>query len=82
MFATLRLESKGLPFLYQVIPAIDNLTSFLDDTVSKEALPIAVRSAALNGAKILNKYYSKTDDSVMYRAAMSEFDFVSVLAFF
>jgi hypothetical protein len=33
----------------------------------------SVRAGALKGLAILNKYYSKTDDSIMYRIAMSMF---------
>lgn len=59
--------------LHDIIPAIDKLTAFLDKIASDITLPLGVRAAALNGVKILNKYYAKTDESIMYRAAMSTF---------
>lgn len=59
--------------LHEVIPAIDKLTAFLDKIASNVSLPLGVRAAALNGLKILNKYYAKTDESIMYRAAMGMF---------
>lgn len=74
--------------LHDVISVIDKLTAFLDKIASDVSLPLGVRAAALNGLKILNKYYSKTDESIMYRAAMSELllslaldasDFITVL---
>lgn len=75
--STLYFERKGVPLLYEVIPAMDNLTSFLDDVVSNKEHNIAVWGAALNGVKLLNKYYVKTNESVMPRAAISK----STLAF-
>ena len=35
-----------------------------------------VRMAALAGIGMLDKYYSKTDDSIMYRVAMRTFSFI------
>lgn len=35
-------------------------------------LHVLVRAAAARGRKMLDKYYSKTDDSIMYRLAMSK----------
>ena len=68
----LYFEAKGVLFLHEVVPAIDNLTSFLDEIISDEEVIIAVKAAALSGIKVLNKYYAKTDESVLPRAAISE----------
>ena len=57
--------------LHEVIPVIDILTDSLDDTVHDKAVPGAVQLAAARGLKILNKYYSKTDEGIMHRLAMS-----------
>ncbi len=62
-----------------VIPAIDiidqMLTTFTIPT-RKESTKIsfspAVKTALKLGQQTLNRYYSKTDDSVVYRIAMSE----------
>lgn len=35
-------------------------------------LPV-IRMAAARGLVVVDKYYAKTDDSLMYRLAMSEF---------
>ncbi|KAI0314393.1 hypothetical protein OF83DRAFT_1040919, partial [Amylostereum chailletii] len=66
LLATKHMEQMGKPLLFQVIPAIDMLTSRLEDTASDGALNVVVRVAALSGAKILHKYYTKTDKSIMY----------------
>ena len=58
------------PLVHMVIPLIDNLTANLEQVSHNEARHIAVRAGALAGGKVLNKYYSKTDDSVIYRLAM------------
>ncbi|KAI0309770.1 hypothetical protein OF83DRAFT_1071514 [Amylostereum chailletii] len=71
LLATKHTEQMGKPLLFQVIPAIDSLTSRLEDTASDCTLNIIVRAAALLGVKVLNKYYSKTDESIMPRMAMS-----------
>ncbi|KAI0310312.1 hypothetical protein OF83DRAFT_1070730 [Amylostereum chailletii] len=71
LLATKHMEQMGKPLLFQVIPAIDSLTSRLEDTASDCTLNIVVRAAALSGAKVLNKYYSKMDEFIMPRMAMS-----------
>jgi hypothetical protein len=50
---------------------MDSLFDALDDYASNEDLLPAVRMAAKRGHAVLNKYYGKTDDSIMYRIAMS-----------
>ncbi len=51
---------------------MDILTSMLNDTIENASLHIAVRAAAARGHVILDKYYTKTDESIMYRMGMSE----------
>ncbi|KAI0314296.1 hypothetical protein OF83DRAFT_1064093 [Amylostereum chailletii] len=69
------MEQMGKPLLFQVISAIDTLTSGLENTASDAVLNIVIRAAALSGAKILNKilnkYYAKTDKLIMYHMTMS-----------
>ncbi len=62
-----------MPLLHQVIPVIDMLTGALEDVIESKQTAAMVRVAAARGLEVLNKYYSKTDDSVMYRVAMSEY---------
>ena len=64
------MEGMGRPLVHMVIPLIDNLTATLDRAVDNEAFHISVRAGALAGLGVLNKYYSKTDDSIIYRLAM------------
>ncbi|EIM91975.1 uncharacterized protein STEHIDRAFT_33216, partial [Stereum hirsutum FP-91666 SS1] len=63
--AIVHLEARNRPFLYEVIPSMDNLITFLEDKASDENLPIAIRTAAFNGLKIMKKYYALTDDSIL-----------------
>lgn len=67
---TQRVSKMGSPVLYQIIPFIDKGTERLETAVANEALPRVVRAAAARGIRMLNKYYSKTDNSIMYRISM------------
>ncbi|KAH8926413.1 hypothetical protein BT69DRAFT_1208874, partial [Atractiella rhizophila] len=49
---------------------MDKLQAHLDRIRSGEKISKIVRHAAVPGTKILNKYYSLTDDSPFYRMAM------------
>lgn len=71
--ATLRLSQKKRPLLYQVIPVIDILTERLEDISRNSQYYSTIRAGAAKGLAILNKYYSKTDESIMYRCTMSTF---------
>lgn len=51
---------------------MDILTRVLDEFKDNTALKPIVRAAAARGLQIMNKYYSRTDDSEIYRIAMSE----------
>lgn len=53
-----------------VIPRIDDLVCSIDDFKDDNTKHPAVRSAAMRGLAILNKYYQKTDESYVYRIAM------------
>ncbi len=73
LLATKRISKTDVPLLHQVIPIIDLLTTNLTDTIANEDIEPVVRTAAARGLAVLNKYYSATDDSIMYRVAMREF---------
>jgi hypothetical protein len=60
------------PLLYQVIPIIDALTQMLETASGNEALFPAVCAATARGIAVLNKYYEKTDESIMYCCTMSK----------
>ena len=70
--ATTRLSQRRIPLLYQVIPVIDILTEKVEEASENSSLMPVVQTAALKGLAILNKYYSKTDESIMYRITMSK----------
>ncbi len=74
------MSVRARPLLHEVIPMIDVIEAVLkqaaDDGVLETEtgtvyLKPAVRVAASLGCDVLNRYYSKTDDSIMYRCAMS-----------
>jgi hypothetical protein len=58
--------------VYEVMPLIDNLTTFVQLCLDNTNLFSSVRASSAGGLFILDKYYAKTDDSIMYRVAMSE----------
>ncbi|KAF8581324.1 hypothetical protein K439DRAFT_226228 [Ramaria rubella] len=68
--ATKRMSTSKIPRIFEVIPIIDVLTASLDKYASDKSMFPAMRSAAAKGREILNKYYSLTDDSIVYRIAM------------
>ena len=69
--ATLQLSKNKVPLLHEVIPVIDLLMDCLEDVSSDMKYLPSVCAGAAKGLAVLNKYYSKTDESVMYRCAMS-----------
>jgi hypothetical protein len=66
------MEQMGRPLVHAVIPIINKLTVTLNKAAEKEDLHITVRAGALAGLKTINKYYSKMENSIVYRIAMSE----------
>jgi hypothetical protein len=52
---------------------MDIITKLLEDAMIDGNLSAVVRHAAARGFTIINKYYSKTDESIMCHAAMSEY---------
>ncbi|THH23259.1 hypothetical protein EUX98_g7913, partial [Antrodiella citrinella] len=70
LIATEHISHSNRPLLYEVIPIIDKLTTALEQVIANNSLVQPVRAAATRGMKVLNKYYSVTDDSIMYRLAI------------
>lgn len=58
--------------VHEVIPYMDILTEHLAHFKDDHALTPVVRAGASRGIEVINRYYSKTDHSVVYRIAMSE----------
>jgi hypothetical protein len=78
--ATLRLSQKKVPLLHKVIPVIDILTERLEDISRNREYLASVRTGAAKGLAVLNKYYAKTDESIMYRCAMSTYHSTSFIS--
>ncbi|THH15827.1 hypothetical protein EUX98_g9402 [Antrodiella citrinella] len=70
LVATELISHSSQPLLHVVIPIIDKLTAELENVIANNNLVQAVRLAATRGIKVLNKYYSATDESIMYRLAI------------
>ncbi|KAK7680163.1 hypothetical protein QCA50_016672 [Cerrena zonata] len=68
--ATVCVSKSKVPLLHEVIPLIDSCTGILEDAIADLTNHQAVHVAAARGLNVLNKYYSKTDDSIMYHIAM------------
>jgi hypothetical protein len=63
--------SRGTPNLPTVIPAMDHIdTIFTNATLPSSKNHLAVRAAIETAKHTLNKYYSLTDFSEVYRIAM------------
>jgi hypothetical protein len=73
LFATTEISTNKIPLIHQVIPYFDMITTALEDAIDNSTIPSAVHHAALRGYFMLNKYCSLTDDSIIYRIAMSIF---------
>jgi hypothetical protein len=54
-----------------VIPAMDHLDKHLATVSLDEKYSPSIRVALSIGKKTLNRYYNRTDDSKLYRIAMS-----------
>jgi hypothetical protein len=65
--------SRAIPNLAMVIPAMDHIDEHLTTASLNRHYCLAVRVALAMGKKTLNKYYSLTDSSELYRIAMGKF---------
>ena len=72
--AMLWLSKNKIPLLDEVILVINILTDCLDDVSRDMKYLPSIRAGAAKGLAVLNKYYSKTDESVMYCCAMSAYN--------
>ena len=70
--ATERVSRSETALLHEVIPLIDFLTTRLENAIADRSLLKPVRMAAARGLRMLNKYYEKSDDSWLYRLALSK----------
>lgn len=62
--------STDTPCPAAVIPAMDKMHAELTAAVENAEYSTALRAALSLGLKVLDKYYSLSDDSEIYRIAM------------
>ena len=65
--------SRATPNLAKVIPAMDHIDKHLATAARNDAYMPCIQAAVAMGKKLLNKYYSYTDHSELYRIAMGRF---------
>lgn len=65
------MQAAGCPLISTVIKHIDDLVHVIDKFKDDTRKHPVIRSAALRGHAILNKYYEKTDESLMYWISMA-----------
>ncbi len=70
---TKHVSHSNVVLVHQVIPMIDHLNTELESIVDDARKPKAIRHGAKNALRVLDKYYACTDESEIYRVAMSEF---------
>ena len=75
-YATMKISTNKIPLIHEVIPHIDVITSTLDEFMDDGTKHPAVWHAALRGLLMLNKYYTLTDESIVFRIAMSKPSFL------
>jgi hypothetical protein len=66
------MSQNRIPLLHEVIPIIDILNEKLEGFRDDEQLMAVEKGGVERGLAVLNKYYGKTDKSIMYRMAMSK----------
>jgi hypothetical protein len=67
---SVQMQSAHDTLISGVIPGMDRLVCVIDKYKDNIKIHSAVRSAAMRGLTILNKYYQKSDESFIYRIAM------------
>lgn len=72
--ATLFFSRGVTPNIATVIPAMDRIDEVLATSAFDSQYSISIQAALAMGKKTLNRYYSKTDHSEIYRIAMSNYN--------
>ncbi|KAF8587476.1 hypothetical protein K439DRAFT_1337946 [Ramaria rubella] len=67
---TKHMSSSGAILVHQVIPMLDQLTAALDLVVDDQSKHLSIHHGAKNALKVVDKYYSRTEDSHIYCVAM------------
>lgn len=68
--------SRSTPSLATVIPAMDHIDEMLTSHARDHHIPHVIRNALAIAKKTLDKYYTKSDQSEVYRIAMRMFQFL------
>ena len=68
---TSQISHSNRALIHKVIPYMDALMEHLDKFSEDESLTPAVCMAVKYGHILLNKYYGLTDETIIYRIAMS-----------
>ncbi|EEB95438.1 hypothetical protein MPER_05597 [Moniliophthora perniciosa FA553] len=66
VFATQHMQTNKHPLLFQVIKHMDTLNEILEEWARDTTKSTVTRLGAAKGLAVLDKYYSRTDDSIMY----------------
>ncbi|KAK0429535.1 hypothetical protein EV421DRAFT_1723159, partial [Armillaria borealis] len=70
--ATEHISCSVVPLLHKVILTMDSITKKLEKYLKDATLYPAVRAGVVHGLAIINKYYLKTDESIMWKTVISE----------
>lgn len=64
------MQATNAALLSSVVPHMDDLANAIETFLQQPGLHAAVKFAAECGSRVLEKYWSKTDESWMYRVAI------------
>jgi hypothetical protein len=67
---TLFFSRDGIPNLATVIPAMGHIDEILTDNTADQCYSPPIRAALTMGKQTLNRYYTKTNLSDVYRIAI------------
>jgi hypothetical protein len=67
------VSQAEVALIYKVIPLIDRFTEKFEEMIIDESLHASLRHAAKIALRVLNKYYSFTDDCDVYRLSICMF---------
>jgi hypothetical protein len=73
MLVTKFFEQHNRPLLHEVLPMFDKLDDAFTELIKDTSIHDVVRYLVSCGFSLLDKYYGKTDEGALYRAALREF---------
>ena len=66
------ISCSDYALVHNIIPSMDILTHVLNKFKDNTTLKLIMRAVAAHSLQIMNKYYSRTNDSKIYCITMSE----------